>query len=51
MPRFRLRRADGPSTAATRASPAVGFGLDMSAEDQAVLLSFVGLVLGMFERT
>lgn len=30
---------------------AVGFGLDMSAEDQAVLLSFVSVVLGMFERT
>ncbi|WP_047894835.1 hypothetical protein [Micromonospora sp. RV43] len=30
---------------------AVGFGLDLSAEKQAVLLSFVGVVLGMFERT
>ncbi|MEV6368197.1 hypothetical protein AB0L86_15030 [Micromonospora musae] len=32
------------------AAAAVGFGLDMSAEDQAVLLSFVSVVLGMFER-
>ncbi|MGC4886720.1 hypothetical protein [Micromonospora sp. DT227] len=30
---------------------AVGFGLDLSAEKQAILLSFVGVVLGMFERT
>lgn len=30
---------------------AVGFGLKMGAEDQAVLLSFVSVVLGMFERT
>lgn len=29
----------------------VGFGLDMSAEDQAVLLSSVSVVLAMFERT
>ncbi|SCF49491.1 hypothetical protein GA0070216_13510 [Micromonospora matsumotoense] len=29
---------------------AVGFGLNMSAEDQAVLLGFVSVVLGMFER-
>lgn len=30
---------------------AVGFGLNMSAEDQAVLLSFVPVVLAMFERS
>lgn len=30
---------------------AIGFGLDVSAENQAVIMSFVGLALGMFERT
>ncbi|MEU7905327.1 hypothetical protein [Actinoplanes sp. NPDC049118] len=29
----------------------VGFGLDMPAEQQAVLLSFIAVAVGMFERT
>lgn len=30
---------------------AIGFGLDITAENQAVIMSFVAVALGMFERT